>query len=500
MTSQKRIVIAGASGFIGQALSERLGDEFELVGLTRDSTRLEHDQQGNFEWVLCDLFSRKQTRDALEGADYAIYLVHSLTPSAALTQGNYRDMDLICADNFARACSTHDVEQVIYISGIMPENEDFSGHLASRLEVERTLGAYGTPVTTLRAGLIVGPGGSSTMMVIRLAERLPWMLCPKWTETVSQPIALRDVIELVEFVLGNADTYDEHYDIGGPDEMTYQEVLQTTADLLGKNPRMFSVPFLSPALSVLWIRLFSGISTALVRPLVESMSYEMITDDRRLQEAAGQEPTPFKEAMAHAVDVYKNNGEKLPVRTRKQATGARLVKYEPVNKVRSVQRLPLPPGQDATWVAREYARWLPRAMRPFLRVEVDDDGNMKFFISILPWWPLLELDYADVVSQTDRQLYWITGGLLAQEQDFGRLEFREVLGGRYVLAAIHDFKPRLPWWIYKATQAIVHLLVMHAYRRYLGRASEDLEQIEDETTNSDALESSEPKQLTAEDA
>jgi nucleoside-diphosphate-sugar epimerase len=499
MSSRKRIVIAGASGFIGTALADTLGDQFELVGLTRNPNRLENTPEDRFEWVVCDLFSRKQTRDALEGADYAIYLVHSMTPSAALTQGNYRDMDLICADNFARACRAHDVEQVIYISGIIPENEDFSGHLASRLEVERTLGAYGTPVTTLRAGLIVGPGGSSTMMVIRLVERLPWMLCPRWTQTVSQPIALSDVVDLLEFVLGNPDTYDEHYDIGGPEKLTYQEILQITADLLGKDPRMFDVPFLSPALSVLWITIFSGISTALVRPLVESMSHDMITDDRRLQAAADQEPTPFREAMARAVGVYQTE-ENLPARTRKDATGAKLVEYEPTNKVRSVQRLPLPPGKDATWVAREYARWLPRAMRPFLRVEVDEQGSMKFFVSVLPWWPLLELDYANVISQTDRQLYWIVGGLLARKQDYARLEFREVLGGRYVLAAIHDFEPRLPWWIYKATQAIVHLIVMHAYRRYLGRLSDEPERLETEADHPDALESQETKQLTTEDA
>lgn len=500
MTSRKRIVIAGASGFIGQALADAIGDEYDLVGLTRQPSRLEDNHDDTYDWILCDLFSRKQTREALEGADYAIYLVHSMTPSAALTQGDFRDMDLICADNFARACRAHDVEQVLYISAIVPEDDALSSHLESRVEVERTLGAYGTPVTTLRAGLIVGPGGSSTMMVIRLVERLPWMLCPRWTETVSQPIALADVIELIEYVLGNPDTYDEHFDIGGPEKLSYQDILEQTAELLDRDPRMFSVPFLSPALSVLWITLFSGISTSIVRTLVESMSHDMITDDRRLQDAANQEATPFREAMAEAVRAYKNRGKNLPARTRDQATGARLIEYEPTNKVRSVQRLPLPPGKDATWVAREYARWLPRALRPFLRVAVDDHGSMKFFVSVLPWWPLLELDYAEAVSQTDRQLYWIAGGMLAKQQDYARLEFREVLGGRYVLAAIHEFEPRLPWWIYKVTQAIVHLIVMWAYGRHLARVSNQTPRLESDTEQPDALDSGEAKQLTAEDA
>ena len=130
-----------------------------------------------------------------------MYLVHSMLPSAHLTQGNFRDFDLICADNFGRAAARNGVRQIIYLGGIVPaaanRGHALSSHLASRLEVENTLAASGVPVTALRAALVVGRGGSSFDILVKLVTRLPAMICPAWTSTRTQPIALSDVVALL---------------------------------------------------------------------------------------------------------------------------------------------------------------------------------------------------------------------------------------------------------------------------------------------------------------
>lgn len=451
---RKTVVIAGARGFVGRALIERLLPHYNVIGLSR-----RFQDNGEVEWRECDLFSRRETIDALRGADFAVYLVHSMLPSARLTQGNFEDMDLICADNFARSARKNGVEHVVYLGGIFPEGKALSRHLVSRYEVEQALSSYGVPVTSLRAGLVVGPNGSSTAVVIRLVEKLPVMVCPAWTRTETQPIALRDVVCLIDFVLGNPECMGQTYDVGGPDTMTYKEMMLRTADLLGKTRIMVDAPVVSPRVSTLWVSTFTKAPTELIGPLVESLEHRMVARDNRLVEMSGLEMTAFEVSMREAVE-HERARRAQPVAFDKGGSRKR-----EESAVRSVQRLPRPAGADATWIADEYARWLPRFLAPFLRVDVDEARTTQFCIRGMSR-PLLKLKFADV-SRPDRQLFWITGGLLAKSHDRGRLEFREVMSGKAVLAAIHDFQPRLPWYIYRYTQALVHLVVMAGFRRYL---------------------------------
>ena len=186
--ARKRIAIAGASGFVGRALIEALRADYDVIALTRAPGGARSD---GVEMRSCDLFNMRDAERALAGADAAFYLVHSMMPSARLTQGRFDDMDLICADNFARGAKAHGVAHITYLGGLLPPPEDLelSRHLESRLEVERTLAAHGAAVTTLRAGLVVGAGGSSFQMMTRLVERLPFMVGPLWTRSLSQAIA-----------------------------------------------------------------------------------------------------------------------------------------------------------------------------------------------------------------------------------------------------------------------------------------------------------------------
>lgn len=464
-TTSKRptVVVAGASGFVGTALLPVLAETCDVVALSRSASS----QLPGVRWERCDLFSLLQTERALAGADYAIYLVHSMLP-ARLTQAQFEDMDFILADNFARSAARAGVKQIVYLGGIIPDDAQLSRHLASRLEVERVLAARGVPVTSLRAGLIVGPRGSSFRMVVRLVQRSPLLLCPHWTRSMTQPVGLRDVVRLVKFCLGREEMYGRAFDLGGPEVMTYVDLMRRTAERVGKKRIIVTVPFVPTRLSVLGIRLVTGAHRELIAPLVESLRHAMVAHSPTLQERAGIDAQHFDEALDLALTAEAEGVEA------DQHLARRHTQAEQGQYVCSIQRLPLPPGHDAIWVAQEYARWLPSFFKFVLHVTVDQRLNLFFRLTGLRE-PLLVLSYSHDRSSADRPLYYITGGLLTRESDPAdgrapaRLEFRESPDRRSVLAAIFNYRPSLPWWFYRLTQAPIHLLVMRLFSWHLAR-------------------------------
>ena len=451
----RRIAIAGASGFVGSALARRLSESDRVLTLGRRQSRDAASDSASevtpgIEPRRCDLFSVRQTRDALEGADVAVYLVHSMSPNARLTQGRFDDLDLLIADNFARAAAEAGVERIVYLGGLLPPDGDhgISSHLASRLEVERALAASGVPVTAVRAGLVVGPEGSSLNLLVRLVERLPLMVCPSWTSSETQPIALSDVIEILTYCCHHASTAGRICEVGGPDVMTYREMMKTTAQVLGRKRPMLPVPFVSPALSELWVSIVTGSSRSLVRPLIESLRHPMVVSDPWLQEEMGFPGRPFKAALADSVD--RTGGWKRPI-------------------ARSVQRLPLPRGRDAKWLGRSYVQWLGHLLPALLLVDAEADEITIRLRGRRA--PLLRLRPREVTSSTGRYVLDVAGGLLAAEAPSGepRLEFRITPDGEGAIAALQDFEPRLPWWLYLWTQAPLHAAVMALFRRWLRR-------------------------------
>ncbi len=463
------VAIAGASGFVGTALRRALAEEYDLVGLTRSPARATREDDGDgTRWRHCDLFSLKDVEAGLEGADLAVYLVHSMLPSARLTQGTFADLDLILADNFARAAKRQGVTQIVYLSGLLPEDTaNLSKHLRSRWEVERTLAAHGTPVTTLRTGLVVGKGGSSLRILVNLVRRLPAMVLPSWTESDTQPVALRDVVRAVRLVLGAPGRFEGTFDVAGPEVMSYREMLERTAEVLGVERPASGVPVITPRLSTLWVSLVTGSPRALVGPLVASLRHDMVVRDNPVQRLIGPDALPFKAALQEAV---RPDGRSFPdARHGHRAQDDAAVRE--ARLVRSVQRFDLPAGRDAEWAGREYMRWLNGVAGPLLRVRTEQDGpawRAQFFVRPLPR-PVLELTHAAERSTPDRTLFYVTGGVLAQTNGphRGRLEFREVLDGECLIAAIHDFAPRLPWALYRLTQAVAHLFVMAQFGRHL---------------------------------
>jgi uncharacterized protein YbjT (DUF2867 family) len=470
MSSERRVVaIAGATGFVGQALRAALQEDHHVVGLTRSPTRAALADTTGVEWRHCDLFSMSEVQAALEGVDYAIYLVHSMLPSARLTQASFVDLDLLLADNFARAAEANGVRQIIYVGGIQPLEGDMSRHLQSRLEVESTLASRSVPITALRAGIILGPGGSSMRMMVNLVRRLPAMILPRWTRSESAPLAIDDVVRAVRRCLGSEDAFGQSFEIGGPERMSYRDMMKRTAALLGRRIPMLNVPVFSPRLSRRWVAWVSGAPSALVGPLVESLRHSVVPGENWLQRWLERDATPFDEALQRSLGP---GGKPIanPRRALRAGDDARLKR---ARTVRSVQRLPLPAERTARWVAREYTHWLPRFMWPILAVHVSQDDRIHFALRGLRV-TLLELTWSPRSSSEDRHLFHITGGVLARTSPEyrGRFEFREVLNGRAIIAAIHDFRPTLPWFVYNISQALVHLVVMRAFGRHLRAIAE----------------------------
>lgn len=454
---KKKIAIAGAGGYIGRWFIDRYKDRYDIIALSRRAA-VDSENSG-VTWKQVELFSITSTAEALEGVDYAIYLIHSMSASTRLNQGSFEDTDLLLADNFARAAAVNGIKQILYLGGILPKEvatESISIHLRSRLEVEETLASKGVPVTALRAGIIVGPGGSSFEMMYHLVKKLPVLICPQWTLSETQAISLEDTLTIMDSCLGNPNVYGKAIELGAPEILTYKGMLEETARAMGKKRWIVSVPVFSVGFSKLWVSYFGKTPMKLVSPLVESLKHTLTVSPELVFKEKNIAYVDYQTAAHKALDP----NVKLP----------KLPKFKPLigeeNTVRSIQRLPNTRHQSALWVANRYKVWLPTFFSFLINAKENSRGDIGFHLLNFPK-PMLQLTWIPDRSDMKRQLFYITGGWLVKRFDYGWLEFREVLGGKYMISAIHEFVPRLPWFIYVNTQARIHLWVMNRFKKYL---------------------------------
>jgi len=444
-----------------------LAKDYDVVALVGSGARLKvADSSLPFTLRYCEPFSRRDVEAAVEGCDYAVYLVHTRLPTARLVQAECEDMDLLIADNFARAADRNGVKQIVYLGGLVPEGNVSRGILEARNEVIEALAIHGTPVTSLRAGLVVSPGSNALRLLANLATRLPWVLIPRWAVTLKQPIALTDVIRAIQYCLGNQETYGEHYDIGGPVQLTFPEIIKRTGAVLKKNPATIAVPVFPGRLYEWYLRLLSpGTHPALVRLAVENLRFDLVAGDNPVQRFISKGAV----LPRHALNPYlEKSGGNLPANPRASSRAEHEAGLRSKSNVRSIQRIVLPKGRNATWVADTFFSLMPRFAWPFVRCRRDPDGSVHVFVRFPPLH-LLTLAFQLSHSSPDRRMYFITEGLLSKwhGDPKPRLEFRDVLKGRFTIAAIHDYTPRLPWGLYSATQAVAHLLVMRAFQKYM---------------------------------
>ncbi len=449
--NKPKIAVAGATGFVGRWLIQELKADYQIIGLSR-SRMIQQDP--SIEWRQIDLFSVTSTQEALKDCDYAIYLVHSMQPNARLTQGSFEDNDLIIADNFSMSCEANNIKHVVYLSGIIPSVEKLSEHLESRKEVEEVLSSRNTPVTTLRAGMVVGPDGSSFKIMENLLKRLPFLILPAWTKTPSQAVSLEKVISSIKAVIGKEHWFNQSIDLGSGETLTYREMLKRCGAFLKLSRIFLSVPIRSTSFSKLWVSIVSGTSIELTSPLIDSLTYPIIPQLDGMKELGTYKAQPFEELLSEALHSKKQ----IKLKSIKEP-------FVKENNVRSIQRLPALKNLSSNLIAKEYMLWLPQFFKYFIRVKVKDEiAEFKFlFIT------LLELSHVNERSTDDRDLFFITGGLLCKRRDHGWLEFRQVNDKKWTITAIHEFVPTLPWWIYRFTQAPVHAWVMTKFGKYLDR-------------------------------
>ena len=450
--------IAGASGFVGSRLVAALSGQHRLVLLARSA----RDAADGIEWRACDLFSSTSTNAALVGVDVAVYLVHSMMPSSRLFQGDFHDTDLLLADNFAKACIRAGVKRIVYLGGLVPDTGFVSQHLQSRLEVEGVFQSSGIQVTCLRAGMVVGPGGSSFEILRALVTRLPWMILPKWTGSAGQAVFIDDVVNVLRAAITEPAFRGRTFDLVNGESLTYQDLLRETARVLGKKRLMIRVPIASTGFSKRWVQLFSRASYELISPLIDSLQCDLPQLTPVSEIAALIRHNTFASMLAETVRRSRDEARPAALAAPRRARDT---------TVRSIQRLPPMPERDARFISKAYMDWLPNFFRTVIRVAHQHDTKRVTFSLAFFARPLLELELIDQGADRARDKFHIVGGLLSKTTTTGWFEFRQVANRRYTLAAIHGFVPALPWLIYIFSQAPVHAWVMKAFGRYLARLS-----------------------------
>ena len=288
MSSPLRCLVTGASGYIGGRLvPELLSAGYAVRCMARDPGKLrDRPWSDDVEIAVADVMDASAVRRALEGVDVAYYLIHSLG-----TDASFEQRDRTAAQTFAAAAQAAGVQRIVYLGGIIsaPAGK-LSPHLRSRAEVGDILLASGVPTAALQAAVIIGSGSASFEMLRYLTERLPAMVTPRWVDTRIQPIAVRDVLR---YLAGSATLPAEvsrRFDIGGPDVLTYAEMMRLYAEVAGLTPRIIvKVPVLTPRLSSLWVGLVTPVPAGLARPLVESLRNEVVCSEHDI---AGYIPDP----------------------------------------------------------------------------------------------------------------------------------------------------------------------------------------------------------------
>lgn len=305
-----RIAVTGATGYVGGRLVPRLlAEGHDVLCIARNPAKLDdRPWRDRIEVAKADLLEADDLPELLTGCDAAFYLVHSMGSS-----DDFAVTDQTAARRFASAAAQADVGRIIYLGGLGAESDSLSSHLRSRQDVGETLASFGVPVTEFRAAVIIGSGSVSFEMLRHLTEVLPVMTTPRWVRTRCQPIAIRDVLTFLSAAVDDTTPGHEVCEIGGPDVLTYQEMMQAYAKVAGLPKRIIvPVPVLSPGLSSLWVGLVTPLPVGVARPLVDSLRNEVVVHDDSAAGRFGVETVPFAEAVALAAEVA--DGSRPPTR------------------------------------------------------------------------------------------------------------------------------------------------------------------------------------------
>ena len=296
-----RTLVFGASGYIGAHLVPRLvGAGHEVRATARNGAVFEGRDWDGVELVSADALEAQTLVEALAGIDVAYYLVHSMAAGR-----DFARLDRVAADNFREAAERSGVQRIIYLGGLQPSGAR-SEHLASRHETGERLRAGTIPVTELRAGIIVGPGSAAFEVIRDLVYHLPVMTTPRWVRSRTQPIALDDLLRYLVGALDAPATMGRIFDVGGPEVLSYEQMLRQFAAVVSRRVLILPLPVLTPRLSSYWLDLVTAVPARVARPLVDGLTHDLLADDEEIRSLVPQQLHTYREAAVAALDIERS--------------------------------------------------------------------------------------------------------------------------------------------------------------------------------------------------
>jgi len=309
-----RILLTGATGFIGKRLLYRLdalGYRVRCMTRQPDKLTLPYPLKNPPEVVAGDLLDPDSLEKALAGMDTAYYLVHSMGGKNFREMREFEGRDRTSAQNFVNAADKTGLGRIIYLGGLGETGETLSPHLSSRQEVGGILSSGSSAATVLRAAVIIGAGGAGFEIIRYLVERLPVMLCPKWIYTRSQPIAVENVLDYLVGCLKTPDTADATFDIGGPEVLSYVDLMRMYARVRGLRRFIAGVPFFSTLISTYWVALITPVPSGIVFPLAEGLRTPAVCRENRIRELVALDLIPMDQAICNALAEEEGGPGKL---------------------------------------------------------------------------------------------------------------------------------------------------------------------------------------------
>jgi uncharacterized protein YbjT (DUF2867 family) len=300
-----KILVTGATGYIGKRLIPLLAnDDHHVVCAVRDKLRADksYAEEDQIDVIEADFLKPETLHNIPEDIDVAFYLIHSMSNSSK----DFESLEERCAINFKNQLEKTKVKQVIYLSGITNE-DNLSKHLQSRKNVENILESDSYGLTIFKAGIIVGSGSSSFEIIRDLVEKLPFMIAPKWLNTKTQPLAVRDVLSFLHRSVGREDLYNKSFDVFGPEILTYKQMLLQFAEVRGLKRYILTVPVMTPKLSSYWLYFVTSTSYKLASSLVDSMGVQIIGKPSTINQLLNVQPKSYKEAVELAFEKIEQN-------------------------------------------------------------------------------------------------------------------------------------------------------------------------------------------------